>query len=171
MWAKIKGYDNYSVSSNGEVRNDIRMSILKPNKNCKGYLYVILSKDNKQVNKKIHRLVAESFLPNPNNKPTVNHINGIKTDNNVNNLEWATNQENSAHYWQNLATASNRYRLALSGYRRSYKRKVLRINDNKTYSSITEAALDSNTTESLICQVCKGKRKTTGGYSWKYIES
>lgn len=52
MWAKIKGYDNYSVSSNGEIRNDIRMSILKPNKNYKGYLYVILSKDNKPVTKK-----------------------------------------------------------------------------------------------------------------------
>lgn len=173
-WIKIKDFPNYSVSSSGSVRNDNRMSLLKPTTNHKGYLYVVLSKDGKTTTKKIHRLVAESFIDNPDNKPQVNHIDGNKQNNDVSNLEWCTASENQKHFWKVIATDKDRVKRFKS--RKSYSlsnhpraRKVLRVNDNKVYNCITEAALDSKTTESLISQVCRGKRRTTGGYMWRYV--
>lgn len=172
-WIKIKDFPNYSVSSSGSVRNDNRMSLLKPTTNHKGYLYVVLSKDGKTTTKKIHRLVAESFIDNPDNKPQVNHIDGNKQNNDVSNLEWCTNQENQDHFWRVIKNKQykkrpiNRRSYALSENPRA--RKVLRVNDNKVYNCLTEAALDSKTTESLISQVCRGKRRTTGGYMWRYV--
>ena len=137
-WIKVKGFELYSVSDQGNVRNDKTGRILKGGLDKDGYPQVILCKNGSRVNRKVHRLVAEAFVPNPDNKPQVNHIDGNKQNN-----------------------------YALSEHPRA--RKVLRVNDNKVYNCLTEAALDSKTTESLISHVCQGKRKTTGGYNWKYI--
>lgn len=95
IWKPVKDYPNYQVSNHGRVRGP--KVIRKPGLSSWGYHHVNISNENGASTKKIHRLVAEAFISNPHNKPCVNHLNGIKTDNRVENLEWVTNQENARH--------------------------------------------------------------------------
>ena len=94
----IIGYEGlYEVDNLGSIKNTKTNRILKPITNKIGYNVVNLRKNNKTINHKIHRLISIAFIPNLKNKPQVNHINGIKTDNRIENLEWATAKENSNH--------------------------------------------------------------------------
>lgn len=93
----IDGFDGYYISSWGRVYSDKLNDFLKLNSTEKGYLRADLYKNGKPVHKKVHRLVAEAFIPNPGKKPQVNHKDGNKQNNSVTNLEWVTNQENSYH--------------------------------------------------------------------------
>ena len=96
-WRRIKGYENYLVSNQGRVFNFKFKKFLKPAKDRGGYLYVGLYKNGVRKHHKIHRLVANAFILNPENKRTVNHIDGVKTNNFVDNLEWNTQSENNQH--------------------------------------------------------------------------
>lgn len=102
-WSKIFDFPKYSVSTEGEVRNDESLKVLSPWKNSHGYLQVSFYKKGKKYNKQVHRLVAEAFIPNPENKPTVNHCDekGTKTDNRVSNLKWATMSDQMNHVHNN----------------------------------------------------------------------
>ena len=93
-WKDIESFEGYQVSNEGRVKNS-KGKILKPQKNSCGYLRVQLWEDGKQVMKFIHRLVAEAFLPNPQNLPQVNHKDEDKANNRVENLEWCTAKYNS----------------------------------------------------------------------------
>lgn len=93
---KIENYNNYSISNLGNVRNDKTGRILKPYIKPSGYKQVQLGR--KTIPQYIHRLVAIAFIPNIENKPQVNHINGNKGDNRVENLEWVTASENDLAY-------------------------------------------------------------------------
>jgi hypothetical protein len=93
-YKKIQNYD-YSVSNLGNVRNDVTNRILQPGINSNGYYNVTLYKNGKTKNMTVHKLVAVAFIPNPNDKTCVDHINNNKLDNNISNLRWCTYQENN----------------------------------------------------------------------------
>jgi hypothetical protein len=103
IFKNVKGYEGiYQVSNLGNVKSlnyhrGKKEKILKPGMDLGGYLILTLCKNRKRENKTLHRLVAIAFIPNPENKATVNHINGVKTDNCVSNLEWNTYSENHLH--------------------------------------------------------------------------
>ena len=105
---EIITFDHNSVRKNGKVDNR-KGKVLKPTLR-KGYLAVTLTHNGERKTYGVHRLVADAFIPNPENKPTVNHINGVKTDNRVDNLEWATMKENCDHKWRTGLANTNRDR-------------------------------------------------------------
>lgn len=96
IWVTIKDFPDYEISSWGRIRNK-KGEILTPYKNHKGYLKIGLRQDGADHKKRIHRLVAETFLPNPNNLPEVNHKDGNKENNSFTNLEWVSGEQNRAH--------------------------------------------------------------------------
>lgn len=108
-WIKVKDFESYQISNLGRVKNS-KESILKPNITKKGYHRIQLVNGKKYRNFMVHRLVAEAFIKNPLNRPIVNHIDGIKTNNKISNLEWVTSSENLIHAYDNgLKTASVKY--------------------------------------------------------------
>jgi len=97
---KVRSVDRKVVYSTGQVRVH-KGRLLGLRENHRGYPQAMLSKNNRQHNKVVHRLVANAFIPNPENKEQVNHISGVKNDNNVTNLEWCTKEENELHAMEN----------------------------------------------------------------------
>lgn len=91
-WKKIKNKENYSVNEKGQIKNDKTNRILKPHKGTSGYYQIMLGRKTSPLY--VHRLVAETFIENPNNLPQVDHINGNKLDNRVENLRWVSVSEN-----------------------------------------------------------------------------
>ena len=185
-WKPIMGYQNkYMVSNYGRIKSVARdvnnhtgiihkpERILSCRKDTKGYMRVYLDDNKKTKFVPIHRLVALAFIPNEFNKPQVNHIDGVKTNNMVSNLEWCTNQENQTHAVKMGLNDHSRYSSGRP------KKPVLQI-DIKTnevineYPSIVEAAKAIGCKNpSNIGGCCRGRygRKTIGGYKWKYKES
>ncbi len=186
-WRDIKGYEGkYQVSNLGNVRSmnyhrkEGCVRLLIPNEsNENGYPYVILAKEKgKYKSLKIHRLVAEAFIPNPQNKPVVNHKDGNKKNNCVSNLEWMTILENNLHAYHVL----NKH--PMRGYKfdkNKNSKKVAQYYVSEegytyllaTYVSVKAAALINNLKDTSITQCCKGNKMygQVGGYIWKYVEN
>lgn len=162
-WRSIKDFPKYEVSNLGNIKSFTRKSKgnnLVPQPTRKGYLQILLYKDGKPHPKKVHRLVAEAFISNLKNEPQVNHIDGDKTNNCVNNLEWCNNSYNQLHAYKNGLEKPK------------YKKKVKQYDLNGTYINtfdyIRIAARLLNVDESSVAKCCLGKRKSAGGYIWKY---
>lgn len=99
MWLKIARNNNYSINENGEIRNDATGQIKHPTENkANGYLVVDLYQNNKRTKVPVHRLVAETFIPNPENKPTVDHKDGNRKNNAISNLRWASYSEQNSRF-------------------------------------------------------------------------
>jgi len=173
-WKTIEGFENYKISNLGKVisysqRNRFGL-ILKPKTDRYGYLAVTISNRKKPKYVTVHRLVALAFIPNPENKATVNHKDGNRKNNVFENLEWATVAENNRHSWRsNLRTIHPN---TLKALHQSQKIKIdqFDLNGNfiKTWNGLREAARGTNSLDGRICQVCKGVFKKHRGFIWKY---
>ena len=93
-WKQINDYPNYYVSNYGSIKNIKKNTLLTPYLNERGYLTIFLYNNGQRKRFAVHRVVAEAFLPNPNNLPQINHLDECKTNNNVNNLEWISQKDN-----------------------------------------------------------------------------
>lgn len=148
IWKDIQGFEGcYQVSNLGRVKSFAwsKERILKPGINSRGYLCVVLHSDGTKCTQTVHRLVLKSFIPNDRNKESINHINGIKTDNRLENLEWATLSENMKHaYDAGLKKVSENHISAaketLKKYSRDTSRLIIDLQTGVFYSSIKEAA-------------------------------
>ena len=185
MWKPVKNYEGYyEVSDSGEVRSMDRFvetktgrqkgmkrmllgNVMKQTESVgktreSGYLVVNLRKDHTSKVVCVHHLVAETFIPNPDNLPTINHIDGNKHNHRVENLEWASYSENNIH--------------ALStGLRRPRGNKIVQydLENNliRTYRSTCEAARITGVSRGGISHCLNGRSETSGGFIWRKSES
>lgn len=186
VWKDIKDYEGlYQVSNWGRIKSCARYKknhnklqfidekIKSTRRSNSGYLNIDLYKNNIGKTFKVHRLVAEAFIENENNKPTVNHIDGDKLNNNVNNLEWATYKEQNEHFYKYLYNAKNGNKESINNAIKAMikvtSKKVKCLNNGKIYNSASEAARQIGVSPSLIMRCCRGESKTAKGYNWIYI--
>lgn len=140
-WKKIKDFPNYSISNTGLVRNDITGKFKKIQHDNYGYLVCALYHHQERKLYKIHRLIAEYYIPNPDNKPYINHINGIKDDNRIENLEWCTAKENNYHAWNVLDSGERRKKMANHAHNRDWSNESReKISENKKGKKLSEQA-------------------------------
>lgn len=169
-WRPAVGYeDRYEVSNQGRVRNSNGL-IMKPSLHRDGYLWIGLVSKTMPYNVSVHRLVAKAFLPNPENKPTVNHKDGCKTNNQVDNLEWATYSENVRHAYANHMIAdksSAGIQHIIDSARKSLKKycniPIVCETTGMEFESMHHAAVyygvDDTTIQNIVRGVTKASRK------------
>ena len=212
VWKDIQGYEGlYQVSNFGRVKSLGRNvkkpllksgycwqeeRILKPYKNRKGYLNVRLCKDSRTKDFQIHRLVAIAFIPNPENKPQIDHINADKTNNTVNNLRWVTCKENINNpltlvkitgknnylYGKNLSEEtkqkirkahlgkkiSEETKEKLRGKNNPRSRSIKNLNTNEVFDSVRNAGKKYGVSHSSILYAIKHNGKCSG-CKWEYV--
>lgn len=189
-WKYIKGYEGlYQASNLGRIKRLSKANKDKRSKEeiaehfIKGSIYnnkytmINLCKNGIIKRKPLHRIIAELFVKNPNDKPYVNHLDGNPQNNKAENLEWCTPLENVQHAWKTGLIDKEK----MSALGKKYIELNCRNNEKPVYQltkenivvgkykSIKEAEQQTGITNKHISSVCKGKRKTAGGYVWKYI--
>lgn len=196
-WKDVVGYEGlYQVSNMGRVKSCERLTrnnhivkekIRKPKIDKDGYCCVSLWIDGVSKEQFIHRLVAQSFIPNPDNKPCIDHINTNKTDNRVENLKWCTHKENTNNPISREKFLQNRYKVEgthrISIYKptkesiekmaEKHKKPVGMYKNGlliKKFNSAADAERENNNYKFMsISAACNGRLKTYRGYEWKFI--
>lgn len=191
-WRDVEGYEGlYQVSNMGRVKSLVRefkssngkgteyvgrtkMRILKAGFNGDGYLQVALCRNGECKYVKVHKLVAKAFVPNTENKPTIDHINTIRHDNRACNLRYFTWKEQIA---ENKITKERQRKAASEWGKKNIKkaiksneRKVRCITTNKTFNSVKEGAEFYKIDPRRISDWCRNKRNTRNGMEWEYID-
>ena len=185
IWKNIKGYPNYQVSNMGRVK---RLStgyyrrtekILKPQLQNNGYLHIKLSQKDKTKCILVHRLVAQVFIPNPNNLPQVNHINEDKTDNRVENLEWCT-QKYNINYGNGISkrvktNKENGTYKKIGEYNSKIRSKsILQFSKDNSFirkwDCIMDVQRELGYDNKQICSCLKNRQKTAKGFKWVYAD-
>lgn len=177
MWKAIEGTDGrYEVSNTGKIRsrnykNTGKTVELKPAPDPKGYIKTMLLFNGKYRTVKVHRLVAQAFIPNPENKPQVNHKDGNKANNAADNLEWITNRDN-AHHAIEHGLFTNSYKATENANTRRKKKVIATDPNGRTFAfdSISEASRELGVKRRHVQAVLKGERNQTGGYTFKTNE-
>ena len=188
-WKDVKDFEKlYQISNLGNVRSldtiinckgakgideHLRKGrILKKHKGTTGYYYINLSKNSKIKQVRVHRLVAETFIPNPNNLPCVNHKDGNKLNNNTSNLEWCSYSYNNSEAYK-IGLKQNKYK-GKYGKEAQFSKPLLQYTlDNKfikEWENASQVKRELGFCAENIRSVCNGRRKQANGYKWKYKE-
>lgn len=163
IWKDIEGFNGrYQISNLGRVKslnynNTKQEKILVNSLSNRGYYRVSLSLEGQVKQYNVHRLVAEAFIPNPNQLPFINHIDENRTNNNVDNLEWCSVQYN------------NTYGTALDKRRISQNKPVRCIETQQVFESAKQAGLLLDINPSSISKCCRGQRKTCNNLHWEFV--
>lgn len=185
IWKDIPNYDGYQVSNLGRIKSLPKLhncyngksyftkeKILKGNKNSKGYFRVPLKNGKKSTIQFVHRLVAQAFIPNPENKPCVNHKDCMVTNNAVSNLEWCTHKENMEYMSKmkrNIRTKkwNENHKKGIERCLKGVIGTNIKTGEIIKFNSIQEAGRNGFSACG-VCECCKGKRKIHYGYIWRY---
>lgn len=193
MWKDIKGFENlYQINEKGEVFSLKTRRLLKPQIGTHGYLVITLRRDGKNIGRQIHRMIAEAFIPNPENKPCIDHINAIRTDNRIDNLRWCTYKENNnnpifkkrvseKHIGMKLSKESIRKRqeTKLQNGKRINRslnngksKEVIQydkdMNEITRFPSLMEVFRALGFHPSNIGNCCNGRKKSAYGFFWNF---
>lgn len=181
-FVKIPGVSGYLINKKGEIFSEFKGEVMKPALRSGYHFLVIMTDTGKRVNKMIHRLMAETFLPNPDNLPEIDHIDGNALNNNLDNLRWVTKKENQ----NNPISRERRYKAIID--KQGIPIKAFYNGEFVgNFTCLMEAARKFNLHCTLIskqvrgkidnvngfspiaiCKVCKGERKNHKGYMWRY---
>ena len=183
IWKDIEGYEGlYMVSSLGRIRTTKTQKIRKLVHNPKGYLMVKLCKNGVSKGYSVHRIVCETFIPNPYNLPQVNHKDENKENNNVDNLEWCTNEYNHNYGTRNKRVSEKlvgnpkmKTCLGKTGKDHHSSIPIIQFTKDGELMKMWYSAADVNKEIGVnfrnISSCCKGLRKSAGGYKWEYYDT
>ena len=170
----IKEFPDYKITESGDIYSIKKKRFLIPNTDKDGYYHIGIFRDHKRYWRRLHRLVAAEFIPNPDNKPQVNHKDGNKQNNHVSNLEWVTSIENSRHAWRTglIKPPSKEH---IQAMKEANSKRVAMCdgagNILAEFIGTREAArvLGKSFCPKGISKAALGQRKTHAGYTWRYI--
>lgn len=171
IWKGIEDYPNYEISSHGRVRSlnykgTGRIGLLKPRINGIGYALVWLFKDGVGRTYSIHRLVAKAFIPNPDGKTEIDHINANRSDNRLENLRWASSSENSQNPITNKRQSVAAYQQYVKVSQYTLDGKFIRV-----WDSIASASKGTGVCDRTIWRICTGRTKNPKKFIWHYADA